>query len=227
MVRISSGFLLFFNGKQFSFYLNHHYFPVLHSNLRFCPVVYCALNEGDFFLRDFVPHKVLLFLCSLLTHASVSCFLRICAAFTRYRYLAPILATPAPAQVATVATISALTSPAILAALAPAQVATLKCFMLSERAKLATCAPAQVATVSTTIARPSRSLATCAPAQVATAHIKLQLFTIFVRKRPPGLLWAGSLPFRGTLASVARRLCPGTSRSQAAKSAQIVRTYRN
>ena len=56
-------------------------------------------------------------------------------------------------------------------------------------------------------------LAAPAPAQVATAHIQLQLFTIFVRKRPPGLLWAGSLPFWGTLASVAQRLCPGTSRS--------------
>ena len=64
-----------------------------------------------------------------------------------------------------------------------------------------------------------------APARVATAHIQLQLITIFVRKRPPGLLWAGSLPFRGTLASVAQRLCPGTSRSQAAKSAPRVRTY--
>ena len=57
-------------------------------------------------------------------------------------------------------------------------------------------------------------LATHSPARVATAHIQLQLITIFVRKRPPGLLWAGSLPFRGTLASVAHRLCPGTSRFQ-------------
>ena len=65
------------------------------------------------------------------------------------------------------------------------------------------------------------SLAAPAPAHVATAHIQLQLFTVFVRKRPPGLLWAGSLPFRRTLASVAQQLCPGTSRPKAAKSAHL------
>ena len=64
-------------------------------------------------------------------------------------------------------------------------------------------------------------LATHTPAQVATAYIQLQPTTIFARKRPPGLLWAGSLLFPGTLASVAQRLCPGTSRFQAAKSAQM------
>ena len=91
MFLISSGFPLFFNGKQFSFYFNHHYFPVLHSNLRFCPVVYCPLYEGNFFLRDFVSHKVLLFLCGLFAHASV-----------RGSLLAPqCLAPYAPVQVAT------------------------------------------------------------------------------------------------------------------------------
>ena len=90
---------------------------------------------------------------------------------------------------------------------------------------LAAPAPVQVATLLGGHLLPDGLLAAPAPAQVATAHIQLQLFTIFVRKRPPGLLWAGSLPFQGTLASVAQRLCPGTSRSQAAKSAQNVFSY--